>query len=371
MNVLSVKNLSKSFGSLKVLENLNLEVKDGEIISVIGASGCGKSVFLRCLNLLEKPDFGSVFINGEEITAKNADINKIRQNMGMVFQKFHLFSHLNVMENLCLAPTYLLNADKNAAQKKAKELLEQVGLLSKAYEYPKVLSGGQQQRIAICRSLMMNPKLLLMDEPTSALDPAMSGEVLAVIRMLAKEKLTMIIVTHEMKFAEEASDRVLFFADGGIYEEGAPKDIFNYPQKAKTISFIRQHKFFDFEIKNRDQFDLMSLMGGVITFSDKYALDVKRKYLLQAFIEDVIYDIFKYSYDDNRIVDIKIAIVYEEATDKITLETEAGGKAYNPLADKDEADIENVKVGVIMAKKAAKSLSYKFENGMNLIAMEF
>lgn len=365
MNVLSVKNLCKSFGSLKVLENLNLEVKEGEVISVIGASGCGKSVFLRCLNCLEQPDFGDIFINGEEITAKNADIDKIRQNMGMVFQKFHLFSHLNVMDNLCLAPTHLLNMDRTEAEKRAKELLESVGLSSKAYEYPKVLSGGQQQRIAICRSLMMNPKILLLDEPTSALDPAMAGEVMAVIRMLAKQNLTMIIVTHEMKFAEEASNRTLFFADGAIYEEGCSEDIFNHPKKPKTIAFIRKHKFFGFEIKNRDYFDLMSLMGGIISFGEKYAIDRKRKNLLQACTEDIVYDFFKYSYDNRRTVDVKIDITYEESTDKITLKTICGGKKHNPFASVDDTDMS-----VIVVKKAAKNIEYNFENDKNIVEIE-
>ena len=371
MNVLSVRNLYKSFGSLKVLENVNLEVTEGEVISIIGASGCGKSVFLRCLNCLEKPDAGNIFINGEEITAKDADIDKIRQNMGMVFQKFHLFSHLNVMDNLCLAPTYLLNMDKSEAQKKAGELLESVGLLSKAYEFPKVLSGGQQQRIAICRSLMMNPKILLLDEPTSALDPTMVGEVLAVIRMLAKKKLTMIIVTHEMQFAEEASNRVLFFADGGIYEEGEPDAIFNNPQKLKTIAFIRKHKFFGFEIKNRDEFDLMSLMGGIITFAEKYNIDRKRKNLLQACTEDIIYDFFKCSYDNGRTVDVKIDITYEETTDKIALAVISGGKSHNPFANANDADFESMaNLSVIVVKKAAKSYNYVFENGKNVVGIE-
>lgn len=371
MNILSVKGLCKSFGSFSVLNNVDLEVEEGETISIIGASGCGKSVFLRCINLLEKPDSGNVFINGEEITAKNADIDKIRQNMGMVFQKFHLFSHLNVIDNLCLAPERLLNMERNEAEYKAKGLLENVGLLSKAYEYPNVLSGGQQQRIAICRSLMMNPKLLLLDEPTSALDPTMVGEVLAVIRMLAKRKLTMIIVTHEMKFAEEASSRVLFFADCGIYEEGEPEKIFNNPQKPKTIAFLRKHKFFNFEIKNRNEFDLMSLMGGIITFSEKYGIDRKRKYLLQQCTEDIVYEFFKYSFDNRRIVDVKIYITYEETTDKITLTVISGGKEYNLLAAEEASDFDEMEhLGVTVVKRVAKNVEYALENGKNLLRVE-
>ncbi len=371
MNILSIKGLKKSFGDLNVLENLNLEVKEGEIISVIGASGCGKSVFLRCINLLETPDAGEIVINGEEITAKNADVDKIRRNMGMVFQNFRLFSHMNVMDNLCLAPTRLLKIPRKEAEEKAFDLLTKVGLSSRAYDFPKILSGGQQQRIAICRALMMDPKLLLMDEPTSALDPTMVGEVLAVIRLLAKQKLTMIIVTHEMEFAEEASDRVLFFADGGIYEDGSPEEIFKNPQKIKTVAFIKKLKSFEFEITYRPEFDLMKLMGGIIVFAEKYGVSGKRKYLMQQFTEDIIYEFFKYSFDNGPNVNVNVNITYEETSGNIKISIESGGKQHNPFKESDESGFELVENIVAMViKKAAKDFSYIFEEGKNKVIVE-
>lgn len=371
MNILSIKSLKKSFGDLNVLNNLNLEVKEGEVISVIGASGCGKSVFLRCINLLETPDSGEILINGEDITAKNADVDKIRRNMGMVFQNFRLFSHMNVMDNLCLAPTRLLKIPRKEAEEKAIELLTKVGLSSRAYDFPKVLSGGQQQRIAICRALMMDPKILLMDEPTSALDPTMVGEVLAVIRLLAKQKLTMIIVTHEMAFAEEASSRILFFADGGIYEEGAPNEIFKNPKRPKTIAFIKKLRSFDFEITYRPEFDLMKLMGGIIAFAEKYGVNSKRKYLMQQFTEDIIYEFFKYSYDNNPNVDVNVNITYEEVSRNIKVKIKSGGKQHNPFKETDETDFELVEnIVAIVIKKAAKKFSYTFEEGINRVTVE-
>ena len=235
MSLIEVKGLTKSFGSLEVLKGVDLSVEQGERVAIIGGSGCGKSVFLRSLALLEKPDAGQIFIDGREITAKGADVDEIRRSMGMVFQKFHLFSEMNVMDNLCLAPVRLLKMPREEAEKKALALLARVGLEDRANSWPTVLSGGQQQRIAICRCLMMEPKVLLFDEPTSALDPTMVGEVLAVIRMLAKRDMSMLIVTHEMNFAREVANRVLFFADGGIYEQGTPEELFDNPQRERPL----------------------------------------------------------------------------------------------------------------------------------------
>ena len=239
MNLVEVKGLKKSFGSLEVLKGVDLSVVQGERIAIIGGSGCGKSVFLRSLALLEKPDAGQIIIDGRDITAaKGNQVDEIRRSMGMVFQKFHLFSEMNVMDNLCLAPTRILKMPRPDAEKKAMELLSQVGLATRAHAWPTVLSGGQQQRIAICRCLMMEPKVLLFDEPTSALDPTMVGEVLAVIRMLAKRDMTMLIVTHEMNFAREVANRVLFMDAGEVIEQGTPEEIFGNPQNPRTQSFL-------------------------------------------------------------------------------------------------------------------------------------
>ncbi len=371
MGILEVKGLSKAFGDLQVLTNVNLEVKEGETIAIIGGSGCGKSVFLRCLNLLEVPDSGSVIIGEQEITAKGADVDIIRRQMGMVFQKFHLFSHYNVLDNLCLAPTQLLGMERSKAEEKAMELLNQVGLAAKAKVYPSVLSGGQQQRIAICRALMMEPKVLLLDEPTSALDPTMVGEVLAVIRMLAKQGLTMLIVTHEMKFAREVADRILFFADHGIYEEGTPEEIFDSPKREKTIAFIRKHTFFSYEITRRSDFDLMKLQGGIWHFSEKYGIDNKRAYQLQLFSEELLYEFFRGSFDDGEEMDLRLDVTYAQAMDCIVLEIISGGRAYDPVqaeANDDSGDMEHM--GITLLKKRASNISYSFEGGKNRMHVE-
>lgn len=370
MGILDVKGLSKAFGDLPVLNNVDLSVQEGERIAIIGASGCGKSVFLRCLNLLEEPDEGHITIDGEEITAKGANIDFIRRKMGMVFQKFHLFSHYNVLDNLCLAPIQLLGMDRETAEKKAMSLLSQVGLAAKAKVFPKVLSGGQQQRIAICRALMMEPKVLLLDEPTSALDPTMVGEVLAVIRMLAKQKLTMIIVTHEMKFAQEVANRILFFADQGIYEQGSPEEIFNSPQREKTISFIRKHTFFSYEISKRSEFDLMKLQGGIWSFAEKYGINDKHTYLLQLSSEELIYEFFHGSFADGEEVDLKLDVTYAQADDCIILEVVSGGAAYNPILAESQDDDGMEHIGITLLKKRVSSISYANEGGKNRVRVE-
>ena len=236
--MITVKNLSKSFGDLEVLKQIDYEVERGECVVVIGPSGSGKSTFLRCLNRLEEPTGGEIIFDGQNILDKKSDINKIRQRLGMVFQHFNLFPHLTVKENITLAPTKLGLMSASEADKTAMELLERVGLSEKADVYPVQLSGGQKQRVAIARSLAMKPKAMLFDEPTSALDPEMVGEVLDVMRSLAKEGMTMVIVTHEMGFAREVADRVIFMSDGVITEEGTPEQIFDNPQQERTRAFL-------------------------------------------------------------------------------------------------------------------------------------
>ena len=236
--LIQVVDLYKKFGDLEVLKGVSEEIHKGEVGSIIGPSGSGKSTFLRCLNLLEKPDSGSVIFEGVDITKKNIDIDKHRQKMGMIFQHFNVFPHLTVLENITLAPTLELGISKKEAEEKACELLDMVGLLDKKDEYPRKLSGGQKQRLAIVRALAMNPDVLLMDEPTSALDPEMVKDVLEVIRNLAKQGMTIVIVTHEMAFAREISNRVLFMDGGIIQEEGTPQEVFGNPKNPRTISFL-------------------------------------------------------------------------------------------------------------------------------------
>ena len=236
--MIEVKNLKKSFGDLVVLKDITTTIKKGEKVVIIGPSGSGKSTFLRCLNLLEEPTGGTILFEGSDITDKKADIDKYRQKMGMVFQHFNLFPHLTVLQNITLAPVTLKLATKEQAEATAMKLLERIGLPEKANVYPSTLSGGQKQRIAIVRALAMNPDVMLFDEPTSALDPEMVGEVLNVMKQLAQDGMTMICVTHEMGFAREVADRVLFMYDGIILEEGTPDKIFENPENERTKQFL-------------------------------------------------------------------------------------------------------------------------------------
>jgi len=237
--VITVKNLKKNFGDLTVLKGIDVTIEKGECVVVIGPSGSGKSTFLRCLNRLEEPDGGEIDIEGTDLLSPHTDINEMRQRIGMVFQHFNLFPHKTILENVTLAPIKLKKMPQKEAEDAALDLLRRVGIEDKASVYPSTLSGGQKQRVAIARSLAMNPQVMLFDEPTSALDPEMVGEVLDVMKNLAKEGMTMVVVTHEMGFAKEVANRVLFMADGVILEEGTPEEIFEHPQHERTKAFIK------------------------------------------------------------------------------------------------------------------------------------
>lgn len=236
--IIKVENLTKAFGDNVVLEDVSTEVNQGDIIAIIGPSGCGKSTFIRTLNLLEEPTSGTVYLDGVDLRDKKVDINKMRQRVGMVFQLFNLFPNLTIRENITLAPVKTKLMKKEEANAKAEELLKRVGLDDKADAYPSTLSGGQKQRVAIVRALAMNPEVLLFDEPTSALDPEMVGEVLSLMKDLAKEGMTMVVVTHEMGFAREVANRVMFFDEKGIKEEGTPEEIFDNPKSPRLQSFL-------------------------------------------------------------------------------------------------------------------------------------
>ncbi|WP_283205676.1 amino acid ABC transporter ATP-binding protein [Exiguobacterium acetylicum] len=238
MSIIEVKNLKKSFGSNEVLKDINVSIAEKEVVCVIGPSGSGKSTFLRCLNRLEEITGGTVVVDDHDITSPKVDINKVREEVGMVFQHFNLFPHKTVLENVTLAPIKVRKSDKEQAKQRALELLDKVGLREKADNYPGELSGGQKQRVAIARALAMNPKIMLFDEPTSALDPEMVGDVLAVMKQLALEGMTMVVVTHEMGFAREVGDRVLFMDGGYIVEENVPQALFDAPQHERTQSFL-------------------------------------------------------------------------------------------------------------------------------------
>lgn len=238
--MIKVENLHKYFGELEVLKGVNAEIKKSEVVCVIGPSGSGKSTFLRCLNLLEVPTDGKIYIDGVELMEHQKEIDKYRQKVGMVFQQFNLFPHMTVMKNITLAPIQVLGMEQEKAESLAASLLDRVGLLDKKDEYPNRLSGGQKQRVAIARALAMNPEIMLFDEPTSALDPEMVGEVLEVVRQLAADGMTMVIVTHEMGFAREVANRVLFMDGGIIEEEGTPEEVFGAPKSPRTQSFLNK-----------------------------------------------------------------------------------------------------------------------------------
>ena len=363
MSLIEVRGLKKSFGSLEVLRGIDLTVEQGERIAIIGGSGCGKSVFLRSLCLLEKPDAGQILIDGREITAaRGGQLDEIRRGMGMVFQKFHLFSEMDVMDNLCLAPVRLKGLSRQEAEEKALGLLSQVGLADRAHAWPAVLSGGQQQRIAICRCLMMEPKVLLFDEPTSALDPTMAGEVLAVIRMLAKRNMSMLIVTHEMNFAREVAGRVLFLADGGIYEEGTPAEIFDAPRREKTAAFIHKIKYFSYEIARRD-FDLMQLHGGIQTFGEKYGLPLREINRLQICCEELVYEMLDHCCGENGRAEMKLDISYARTDRTVKILLSCGGPAYNPFEKGDDG------LGLTILRKMAKEIDCRHEDGRNLLTI--
>ena len=270
--MIQIQHLEKKFGKLTVLKDVNINIKRGEVISVIGPSGTGKSTLLRCLNLLEWPTGGSVIVDGEELlSADKVDAPKLRRKMGMVFQSFNLFDHLSVLENVCIGPIKLLGMSKVEATRRAMRLLKMVGMAEKARSMPAELSGGQKQRAAIARCLSMNPEIILFDEPTSALDPTMVSEVLSVIRTLAKQGMTMVIVTHEMSFARRVSTRVLYMDQGVIYEEGTPEQIFDTPRRERTRVFVNSIRDFHFAIHSED-YDLYAFESELRNFCNKYFL---------------------------------------------------------------------------------------------------
>ncbi|MBQ7531371.1 MAG: amino acid ABC transporter ATP-binding protein [Paludibacteraceae bacterium] len=269
--IISVSHLTKRFGELVVLRDISFEVHRGEVISLIGPSGTGKSTLLRALNMLEPPTSGEICVKGEVITAHGYPLDMLRRRVGMVFQSFNLFEHMTVLENITEVPVHLLHIPETQAKEEALALLKQVGLAQKADVYPSALSGGQKQRVAIARALAMHPEVILFDEPTSALDPTMVGEVLSVIRQLAKTGLTMLIVTHEMRFARDVSTRVFFMNEGIIYEDGTPEQIFEHPVHSATKAFVNRIQKLVFEIDS-DDFDFLQIPTGINQFCLKYNL---------------------------------------------------------------------------------------------------
>ena len=285
--MIHISHLQKTYGDLTVLRDVNAHIKKGEVISIIGPSGTGKSTFLRCLNLLEQPTGGKIEVFGKDILDPKTNVSQIREKMGMVFQSFNLFNHMSILQNVCIGPIKLLHKSKKEAEEKAMHLLELVGLAEKANAMPSQLSGGQKQRVAIARCLSMDPEIILFDEPTSALDPTMVSEVLVVIKKLAQEGMTMLIVTHEMSFAKEVSTRIFFMDKGIIFEEGTPEEIFEHPKKEETNVFINRIRDLHYIIKS-PRFDLYELQGELASFSRKYFLPRSLEMNIQLLAEEIL-----------------------------------------------------------------------------------
>jgi len=358
--MIKVEHLSKKYGDLAVLKDITVEIKKGEVISIIGPSGTGKSTFLRCLNLLDTPSGGSILIDGTDILAPNADVPKVRRKMNMVFQSFNLFSHLSVLENLTIGQIRLLGRSGKEAEQKARELLKLVGLAGKADSYPDELSGGQKQRVAIARCMAMDPEIILFDEPTSALDPTMVSEVLAVIRRLAKDGMTMAIVTHEMAFARDVSNRVLYLDEGLIYEEGTPRQIFEAPQREKTRAFINRIRSLNCRISSAD-YDLYALNAQIETFCEKQILPAKTRQDVLLLVEEVLLVYTPLL----SVAPLDVRLSYSEKKESLELIFENTGDGDNPLDNKLLPD----ELGLTIINKLAESVDYRRVNDLNRLTL--
>ena len=352
--MIKIEHLAKKFGELTVLRDVNAEIATGEVVSIIGPSGCGKSTFLRCLNLLERPTRGTISIDGVDILAKGTDVAMLRQKMNMVFQSFNLFSHLTVMGNLTLAPIRLKGLGRADAERKAMELLKLVGLGEKAGSFPDELSGGQKQRVAIARCLAMEPKVILFDEPTSALDPTMVREVLSVIRRLAREGMTMAIVTHEMDFARDVSNRVFYMDEGVIYESGTPAEIFDTPKQPKTRAFINRTRSLNFRIGSAD-YDLYALEAALETFAEKQLLPRQAQHHLLLLVEEVL----QIYVPRLKEAVIDLAVSHSEKKDLLEVVLETPGMADNPLAGPDLED----ELGLTLIRNLTDRIDFRVVEG--------
>ncbi len=346
--MITINNLTKSFDGLTVLKDITTTIEKGDVIAIIGGSGTGKSTLLRCMCLLEKPEGGEILIDNCNVLEKTTEANNKRSKMGMVFQSFNLFPHLMVVENVMLAPMEVHHKTKQDAYDNAMELLDRVGLASKALAYPHELSGGQKQRVAIARALAMNPEIILFDEPTSALDPTMVNEVLSVIKNLAEAGITMMIVTHEMRFAKEVSTRVFYLDEGVIYEDGTPEQIFTNPKREKTHAFINRISSLAIHT-NKQEFDLYNTIARVEEFAIRQVLSVKTRKALQVYIEELIaHIIFSVSND----VDMTISIM--DKTKEISIKAKLPHCDTNPL----EIENEDNEISRRILKKRATSVEF-------------
>ena len=362
--MITVKHLCKSFGAVTPLKDVNAEIEKGEVISVIGPSGTGKSTFLRCLNLLETPTSGEIVIDGQNLLDKGTDVYKLRQKMGMVFQSFNLFSQLMIIENLMLAPVDLLGKTRQQAYDRGMELLELVGLKDKALAYPDELSGGQKQRVAIARTLAMDPEIVLLDEPTSALDPTMVSEVLGVIRRLAQQGMTMMIVTHEMKFARDVSTRVFYMDEGVIYEQGTPEQVFDHPQKERTRAFIQKVRTYSFQVESRS-FDFYALTAGLEAFARRYLLTPRQANALQLAAEELLVNKLLPAIAGEPRLTLTAGYSEQTGAVELTFAWPSPGPAPDPMAGSGEDDFS-----LLLLKKLLKTHELTWNGTANLLRAE-
>ncbi len=352
--MIRIEHLKKEYPNVTPLKDVSVTINDGDVISVIGPSGTGKSTLLRCINRLDEPTSGRIYIDDEEITAPKANLEKIRQKMGMVFQSFNLFGHLTVIENIMMAPMELLGKSKEEAYEDGMRLLREVGLSDKENNYPDELSGGQKQRIAIARTLAMDPEVILFDEPTSALDPTMVGEVQAVIRDLTKTGKTLMIVTHEMNFARSIANRVFYMDEGGIYEDGTPDQIFDNPIGENTRRFIRKLKILEISAKT-ESFDFPGAVGQIDDYCRKNQISAKKTLRLHLVTEETIQMLAK----EEGISEININAEYSEATEGLSVEIRFAGRKFDVLTDGDE-------LAVSVIKGEASAAEYSFDEEESL-----
>ena len=350
--MIKLEHVKKVYPNVTPLSDVSAEINDGDVISVIGPSGTGKSTLLRCINLLERPDGGRIFLDDEEITSPKCDVPKVRQKMGMVFQSFNLFGHLTVIENIMLSPVKLKGMSRQAAFDDGMKLLRQVGLADKMLSYPHELSGGQKQRIAIARALAMNPDVILFDEPTSALDPTMVGEVQAVIRDLAKTGKTMMIVTHEMNFARTVSNRVFYMDEGGIYEDGSPEQIFTSPKRDKTRRFIHRLKVLEIKINGKN-YDFPATVSSIENYCRKNLVAPRTCNRLQLAFEELVQQILLPKLDNP---DINAVIEYSEEKNEAVMSVNYNVKGVNLLGTADE-------LSMTVLKGIASNIEYSDETG--------
>ncbi|MFZ1537703.1 MAG: ATP-binding cassette domain-containing protein [Chromatiaceae bacterium] len=359
--MIKVGHLSKRYGELTVLKDINVEIDRGEVISIIGPSGTGKSTFLRCLNLLDRPSGGLIEIDGQDILAPKADVPALRRRMGMVFQSFNLFNHLTVLENLTIGPIRLLGKPTAEAAASGMELLRMVGLAEKAQSLPDELSGGQKQRVAIARCLSMEPEIILFDEPTSALDPTMVSEVLGVIRRLAKQGMTMAIVTHEMDFARDVSTRILYMDQGLIYEEGTPAQIFDNPQKERTRDFIGKVRSLTWRVESAD-YDLYALVGKIDGFCEKHLIHPRTAHAVQLLAEEILGVLL--TGPGSHPIDLMLA--YSEKHHHLELRFDSRGPPGNPLEITELPD----ELAITLIRNYAEDIGYERVDDQNRLRIQ-